>query len=157
MTYLRRVRSGDGFVIAGDGQPRWGRFGAAGVLVRHIDGDEHWFFLARRSAYTHRGGSWAIPGGALDEGEAPLDGALREFAEEIGSELPAHSVVHLYESDHGGWSYWTVVVDVEERFPVPEGLNWETSDARWVRRDELKELELFDAFAATLIELGLAG
>ena len=27
------VRSGDGFVVAADGQPRWGRFGAAGVLV----------------------------------------------------------------------------------------------------------------------------
>src|SRR6202008_3259490 len=64
----RTVRSGDGFVMAGDGQPRWGRYGAAGVLVRHVDGDDHWYFLARRSEYTHRGGSWAIPGGALDEG-----------------------------------------------------------------------------------------
>jgi 8-oxo-dGTP pyrophosphatase MutT (NUDIX family) len=149
------MRSGDGFVIAGDGQPRWGRFGAAGVLVRHVDGDDHWYFVARRSEYTHRGGTWAIPGGALHEGEAPLEGALREFVEEIGVELDGHVVAEVHESDHGGWSYWTVIVDVSERFPAPTVLQWETSDARWVKRDELHELELFDAFAATLDLLGL--
>ena len=152
-----RVRgSGDGFVIADDGHRRWGRFGAAGVLVRHVDGDDHWYFLARRSSYTHRGGSWAIPGGAIDEGETPLEGALREFVEEIGMELDEHVVVDIHESDHGGWSYWTVIVDVPERFPLPTALNWETDDVRWVHRAELRELELFDAFAETLDRLGLA-
>jgi 8-oxo-dGTP diphosphatase len=149
------VRSGDGFIVAADGQPRWGRFGAAGVLVRHVDGDDHWYFVARRSEYTHRGGTWAIPGGALDEGETPLDGALREFAEEIGIELADHIVAEVHQGDHGGWSYWTVVVDVTERFPEPTSLQWETADARWVKREELLELELFDAFAVTLGELGL--
>ena len=150
------MRSGDGFVIAGDGQPRWGRFGAAGVLVRHVDGDDHWYFLARRSEYTHRGGTWAVPGGALDEGETPLDAALREFSEEIGFGLAEHTVHTVHEGDHGGWSYWTVIVDVAERFPVPTALHWETADVRWVRREELRELELFEAFAATLEELGLS-
>ena len=64
-------------MTAADGQPRWGRFGAAGVLVRYVDGDEHWFFLDRRSEHTHPGGTGAIPGGALDEGETPIEGALR--------------------------------------------------------------------------------
>lgn len=150
------MRSGDGFVIAGDGQPRWGRFGAAGVLVRHVEGDDHWYFLARRSEYTHRGGTWAIPGGALNEGEPPLDGALREFMEEIGLQLADHTVAHTHESDHGGWSYWTIVVDVDERFDPPAVLHWETADCRWVHRTELGDLELFDAFAATLAELGFA-
>jgi 8-oxo-dGTP pyrophosphatase MutT (NUDIX family) len=149
-------RSGDGFVIAGDGQPRWGRFGAAGVLIRHIDDeDDHWYFLARRSEYTHRGGTWAIPGGALDEGETPLEGALREFAEEIGVPLGDHTVAEVHESNHGNWSYWTIVVDVPERFPLPEVLHGETADVEWVHRDALHAFELFDAFATTLSELGL--
>jgi 8-oxo-dGTP pyrophosphatase MutT (NUDIX family) len=149
------VRSGDGFVVAADGQPRWGRYGAAGVLVRHVDGDDHWYFLARRSERTHRGGTWAIPGGALDDGETPIDGALREFGEEIGIELTGHSVVQIHEGDHGGWSYWTVIVDVPERFPLPTELQWETADVRWVRREDLHQFELFDAFAATLDLLDL--
>jgi 8-oxo-dGTP diphosphatase len=147
--------SGNGFVLAADGRPRWGRFGAAGVLVRCSGGGEDWYFVARRSPDTHRGGTWAIPGGALDHGEAPLEGALREFAEEIGVELGEHQVALVHEDDHGGWTYWTVVVDVAERFPPPDTLNWETSEVRWVRAGELPGLPLYDAFGATLSRLGL--
>src|SRR5688572_11020249 len=152
-------RSGDGFVTLADGSRRWGLFGAAGVLVRHVaEGDEPSYFLARRSMHTHLGGTWAIPGGALDEGETPLEGALREFDEEIGVPLHQHQfeVVEVHEDDHGGWSYWTLVVDVAEPFEPPTALTWETSEVRWVRASQLGELELFGAFRATLERLGLA-
>jgi 8-oxo-dGTP diphosphatase len=150
--------SGDGFVTLGDGSQRWGRFGAAGVLVRHLDdaGEPH-FFLALRSSWTHKGGTWAVPGGALNHGEAALEGALREFAEEIGHQLDGFEVAHTYEDDHGGWTYTTVVVDVPERFEPPAVLQWETAECRWVHASELAELELFDAFRSTLVELGLLG
>ena len=151
--------SGDGFVTLADGSRRWGLFGAAGVLVRHLAGHEAepQYFLARRSMHTHLGGTWAIPGGALDQGETPLEGALREFDEEIGVPLHQHQfeIAQVHEDDHGGWSYWTLVVDVGEPFEAPATLTWETSEARWVRRSELGELELFGAFRATLDRLGL--
>lgn len=151
--------SGDGFVTLADGSRRWGLFGAAGVLVRHAVGDEEepQYFLARRSMHTHLGGTWAIPGGALDQGETPLEGALREFDEEIGVPLHEHAfeIAEVHEDDHGGWSYWTLVVDVTERFDLPSALTWETSEVRWVRASELPTLELFGAFRATLEHLGL--
>lgn len=149
--------SGDGFVRAADGRPRWGIYGAAGVLVRHVDEDGVWYFLARRSEHTHRGGTWAIPGGALDLGESPEDGALREFREEIGLHLDEHGFEAgpVHQDDHGGWSYWTVIIDVSERFPPPTTLNWETAEVAWVHEDDLAKLELFDAFRATLEHLGL--
>src|SRR3989442_316012 len=83
-------------------------------------------------------------------------GAPREFAEEIGIALGQHEVVTVHEDDHGGWSYTTIVVDVIDRFPDPElsELTWETAEARWVTAEELAELELFDAFEATLGRLG---
>lgn len=151
-------RSGDGFVTLPDGTVRWGRFGAAGVLVRFVEPDgEAWFFLARRSLHCHLGGTWAIPGGALDEDESPLDGALREFGEEIGVVLDhgGFDVAHVHEDDHGGWSYWTHVVDVSHRFDPPTELMWETAEVRWVPASEVAYLELFDAFRATLHRLGL--
>lgn len=146
--------SGDGFVEASRGGLRWGIYGAAGVLVRHRDTDGDWYFLARRSEYTHRGGSWGIPGGALDYGEEPLAGALREFAEEVGALAVTYEVAHTYVDDHGGWTYTTIVVDVAERFPVPRTLTWETAEAAWVPAAKLKELILFDAFEETLRKLG---
>jgi 8-oxo-dGTP diphosphatase len=150
--------SGDGFVTLPDGSRRWGRFGAAGVLVRHGGNEEPVYFLARRSLSTHLGGTWAIPGGALDQGETPLEGALREFGEEIGIPLHEHGfeIAEVYEDDHGGWSYWTLVVDVDNRFDPPDTLTWETSEVRWVPASQLKSLELFGAFRATLQRLGLA-
>jgi 8-oxo-dGTP diphosphatase len=94
----------------------------------------------------------------LDAGEEPLTGALREFAEEIGIALPEpHNVAVMHQDDHGGWSYWTIVLDVSERFVPPTELGWETDEARWVRAEQVAELELFDAFASTLSRLQLGG
>jgi 8-oxo-dGTP diphosphatase len=150
--------SGDGFITLADGSLRWGRFGAAGVLLRcagEPDGMT-WYFLAKRSDSCHQGGCWAIPGGALNLDEAPVDGALREFAEEVGIVLSEgeFSVVDVYEDDHGGWSYWTVVIEVGERFDLPVAVNWETAETDWVRHDRLIELELHSAFRQTLGRLG---
>jgi 8-oxo-dGTP pyrophosphatase MutT (NUDIX family) len=150
------VRSGDGFLRLADGSVRWGRFGAAGVLLRHVDDDgEPWFFVARRSELCHEGGTWAVPGGALDAGEAPLDGALREFTEEIGHAPEEHTVTIVHEDDHGGWSYWTLVLDVPARFEPPTVLHWETAEVRWVTAHELQALDLFPAFGVTLRRLRL--
>ncbi len=148
--------TGDGWVTVEDGTPRWGRFGAAGLLVRHVDADGVTrYFLARRSVHTHRGGTWAIPGGALDRDELPLEGALREFREEIGLPIEGFRVVQTHRDDHGGWSYWTITVDVDRQFAPPDALGWETAEARWVTTDEIAALELFDAFRSTLEHLGL--
>lgn len=169
--------SGDGFVTLADGTRRWGRFGAAGVLVRcgaggaagesrdtdaDTDTGESWsYFLARRSEWCHQGGCWAIPGGALHQGEAPVEGALREFAEEVGIGLGEGEfrVVDVHEDDHGGWSYWTVVVEVVERFGVPAAaaLNWETAETGWIPHHRLAGLELHGAFRLTLARLGFLG
>ncbi|MEY2478041.1 MAG: 8-oxo-dGTP diphosphatase [Actinomycetota bacterium] len=143
--------NGDGFVTLPDGSVRWGRFGAAGVLARA--GGQ--FFVAQRSVHCHQGGTWAIPGGALHGDESPLDGALREFAEEIGVTLEDFEVVRLHEDDHGGWSYWTVVVDLPSAFDPPTRLHWETSATAWVTANELADLDLHPAFRVALLRLEL--
>lgn len=142
---------GDGFITLADGTARWGKFGAAGVLVRS---GEH-VFVAQRSLHCHNGGTWAIPGGALDLHETPLEGALREFAEEIGHHLADYEVVTVFEDDHGGWSYWTIVLELAAPFEAPTDLHWETAATAWVRPDELAAMELFPAFRVTLGHLGV--
>ena len=145
------VRSGDGFVTLHDGSMRWGLFGAAGVLAR--SGER--VFVALRSPHSHQGGTWAIPGGALHDGETALEGALREFAEEIGVQLEEFEVALEHEDDHGGWSYWTIVLDLPSPFDAPDRLHWETSATDWVTLEELAALDLHPAFRATLERLGL--
>jgi 8-oxo-dGTP pyrophosphatase MutT (NUDIX family) len=40
--------------------------------------------LIRRAARGRNPGQWALPGGRLDDGEQPVEAALRELAEEVG-------------------------------------------------------------------------
>lgn len=152
--------SGDGFVRLADGSRRWGRYGAAGLLVRHAEPDtgRTSYFVALRSRHTHMGGTWAVPGGALTHTETPVEAALREFREEVGLALSSEGIVRIHQDDHGGWSYWTVVMDVAEQFSLPTATNWETAEVRWVDQDELNDLALLAPFRATMVRLGfLAG
>lgn len=134
---------GDAWVEAPDGKRFWGRFGAAGLLaVDEVRG----VLLQKRVEWSHHGGTWGIPGGALHEGEPAIDGALRESAEEAG--VPAGSVRPLLTNtlDLGYWSYTTVVATVEEPFE-PVISDPESVELRWVPVDEVETLELHPGFA----------
>lgn len=135
---------GDAWVVAPTGERYWGRFGAAGLLaVDPVRG----VLLQHRVAWSHFGGTWGLPGGALHEGESAIDGAVREAQEEAG--IPGGAVRVRFTSvlDLGIWSYTTVVADVMEPFePVisdPESVALE-----WVPLDAVDELPLHPGFGA---------
>jgi 8-oxo-dGTP diphosphatase len=162
--------NGDGWVVAGDGELRWGLYGAAGLLLRY--GDRHAnsirFLLAQRSAHVHHGGTWGIPGGALHRGESAEDGARREFEEEFAavrtnkeivptspSKLPTldYTVAELIVDDAGnGWTYTTVLADVDEPV-VLEPASWEHTRTRWATVAEMAHLVLHPGLAGLLPRL----
>lgn len=131
----------------GDGRVRWGVFGAAGVLFVIRDADAAFVMLQKRSALAHEGGSWSCAGGALDEGESPYEGALREASEEVG-EVPVDHVLlgeYLF-TPAADWSYTTVVIEVTEQFG--SSMNFETDAVDWVHVDHVEERLLHAGFAA---------
>jgi hypothetical protein len=103
---------GDRFVTCSKGHEHWGAHGAAGLLLRHRDGEGPVrYLLQKRSADVDHAGQWSIPSGARGKDETPEQGAEREFREEMGR-LPAgskhsHTVVSTscgpaVYSGHGG-------------------------------------------------------
>jgi 8-oxo-dGTP diphosphatase len=141
-------RSGDGFMRCSDGHVRWGVFGAAGaVFVVRSDDGTPLVMLQKRSAFAHEGGTWSCAGGALDEGETPLEGALREATEEVGAPPGTPTVIGEYVfAPASDWTYTTVVVEVAE--PFGASMNFETDGIGWFTPDEVEQLALHAGFVA---------
>lgn len=136
--------AGDAWV-EGDHGRFWGRFGAAGVLA--YDPGKG-VLLQHRALWSHNGGTWGLPGGALHQDEDAVSGALREAAEEAA--VPAEGVEVLFTSvlDLGYWSYSTVVVKVVEPFE-PVISDPESIELRWVPVADVPKLDLHPGFAAS--------
>lgn len=145
---------GDGWVISERGAHFWGRFGAAGLLLRAPlpDGTPA-VLLQHRAVWSHQGGTWGLPGGARDSHETAEQTAVREAHEEAG--LPSErlavraTVVTSEVAGIGGtrWTYTTVVADALELLPTRP--NQESAEMRWVAEHEVAELPLHPGFAAS--------
>jgi 8-oxo-dGTP pyrophosphatase MutT (NUDIX family) len=72
------LRDGDGWVRCDCGGHHWGLHGAAGLLLVRRDTPEPHVLLQLRAEWTHGGGTWALPGGALDSHEDSIAAAKRE-------------------------------------------------------------------------------
>lgn len=140
---------GDGWVHAPDGSRRWGRHGAAGLLLRAPGPAGARVLLQHRAAWSHHGGTWGIPGGARDSHESPVQGALREAAEEAGlreGDLAVRTS-RVTAGAHPGWSYTTVVADARAELALTADA--ESEELRWVPEQEVDALPLHPSFAAS--------
>lgn len=70
---------------------------AVAVCVTQADGLPTLVITRRAAGLRAHAGQWALPGGRLDAGEGPVEGALRELHEEIGLDLAQESVLGLLD------------------------------------------------------------
>jgi 8-oxo-dGTP pyrophosphatase MutT (NUDIX family) len=150
---------GDGWVECRCGAQHWGLFGAAGLLLaaaeEAVTGPSRTgvprVLLQHRALWSHHGGTWGIPGGALAPGEAPVDGALREAVEEAG--VPDHTV-RVWACSvlrHPDWAYTTVVGEATQPFH-PHAGDGESLEVAWVRAEDVTDRPLLPAFGAAWAE-----
>jgi 8-oxo-dGTP diphosphatase len=135
---------GDGWVECALGHRHWGRFGAAGLLLRHGE----LVLLQHRAAWSHHGDTWGLLGGARNSDESPERAAAREAAEEAGLDPRSYTVTGRFVDDHGGWSYTTVIARTDDP-RLPDALTAETLEVRWVPVAEMSRLPLHPGFVAS--------
>ncbi len=141
--HLKSSRDASEAWVEGPAGKFWGRCGSAGLLVYDAG---RGILLQHRALWSHHGGTWGLPGGALHEGESAVEGALRESWEEAG--VPRENVELLFTSvwDVGYWSYTTVAVTVVVPFEAsvrdPESLALE-----WVPLEDVAQRPLHPGFA----------
>ena len=87
-------------------------------------------------------GSWALPGGFVDDRERVRDAAARELAEETGIEAPELALLDVYDTpgrDPRGWTVSvTFVGRLDEKVTAAGGDD--ASDAAWFALNDLPKL-----------------
>ncbi|MCK6210929.1 NUDIX hydrolase [Georgenia sp. EYE_87] len=143
---------GDGWVECACGSRHWGLNGAAGLLLWRPGPGGIEVVLQHRALWSHHGGTWGLPGGAVTDGESPRAGAVREAVEEAGLATDAMRLRADRALVHPDWSYTTVLAEAVAPLD-PSVTDPESLAVRWVRLDELAGLELLPAFGDALPEL----
>ncbi len=116
---------------------------AAGIAVVTDEADPAALFGWRSVYIGHYPGVLAFPGGMLNRGESPLEGALRELREEVA--LPVllqtieESVIASFTVSNSRLAYTTFVAVVDEPFRVRPA-NWENDAFEWIRRSETRDV-----------------
>lgn len=94
------------------------RAAAVAIVLTPGPAGEACFLITRRAPRLARHAhQWALPGGRLDEGESPIEAALRETEEEVGLRLPPDRVLGLLDDfpTRSGFRMTPVVVWADER------------------------------------------
>lgn len=66
-------------------------------------------------------GKWEFPGGHIDEGESPLEGAEREWEEEVGLDLPKGKESGEWKATNGKYVGFIRRVKSEDAVPLTDG------------------------------------
>jgi 8-oxo-dGTP pyrophosphatase MutT (NUDIX family) len=131
---------------AGESVPALKRAAVAIALVAADDpqnGSALLLTLRAAGLRAHRG-QWALPGGRCDEGETPVEAALRELHEELGLALGPDDVLGLLDDypTRSGYLITPVVVWASTN----AGLSPNPAEVASVHRIALVDIEAADRF-----------
>ena len=97
--------------------------------------------MIRRAEHIERApGYWGLPGGVLEKGESPADGAVRELREELNLEGEAVQLLGTQPSMSRAYELFWVEVNVADPSRLQPHAA-EVAEARWVTPEDFVQLE----------------
>ena len=98
------------------------------------------YLMVKRSEENSTPGKWSTVSGGIEHGETSEEAAKRELREETGLKAKVVETAEYYigRGESGYWRLEPVHLEYENG---EVDLNWELSECRWVKPEEVKDLE----------------
>ena len=103
---------------------------ASSVVVRNEKGE----ILLVQEADSRVRGKWNLPGGHAEDGESPLECAIRELHEETGLRVTPDGLLGIYRHADGGLNFVYVAHLASDEAPVTTGED--ILSAQWLSIEE---------------------
>ena len=106
--------------------------------------DDESVFLMRRSGKVNDPNTWGLPGGHLEKGEFPAQGAARELYEELGFVPPPEDIISSGHTEMDGKGKCVIFVaaikkEAKENWEEKIKLNWEHEDCKWFKTSDIPD------------------
>ena len=137
---------------AGPTPPAPRRVLCAGGVVLDAEGR---LLVVRRGRPPDRG-RWSLPGGRVEAGETTAQAVAREVAEETGLDVRVGREVGQVDRVGVGGSVYEIHDHVAEPVGGTLAGGDDADDARWVTRDQLRQLPTTSDLLETLTSWGVA-
>ena len=105
-----------------------------GAVAVVVNADGHILLLRRSPASYFAPDQWGYPGGKIEEGETPLEAALRETEEE--------TQLRVYNAKSLGIFNDAVAAFYSDKFDGKVEIDFEHTDWKWVPPDEITGYDL---------------
>lgn len=128
------------------------------IVTAFIQNDERLLILKRSKRVKTMRGLWAGVSGIIEGDEEPLDRAKIEIFEETGMtedkidlvKAAKKMKVNSPQYENHEWEIFPFLFDVK----TPQvRLNWENSEYKWIKRDELKNYSTVPSLERVLLNL----
>ncbi|MDH4247734.1 MAG: NUDIX domain-containing protein [Deltaproteobacteria bacterium] len=96
--------------------------------------------IRRADSLARLPGYWGLPGGVLEQGESPCEGAMRELREELHLEGRPVQILGTRTTQSGEYELFWVELEVADFDPLAPHTS-EVAEVRWVGPEELPRLE----------------
>ena len=128
------------------------------IVTSFITNDDKFLILKRSNQVKSMKSLWAGISGIIEKNETPLDRAKIEIFEEVGIEedqiklIKSSNLMRILSPQYKNHE-WEVYPFLFEGKDLKIKLNWENSQYKWVRMDELKNYKTVPSLEKVLFNL----
>lgn len=122
------------------------------AVIKAVKENGEPIIFATQRGYGELKGGWEFPGGKIEEGETPQEALKREIMEELDTEIAVGELIDTIEYDYPTFHlsmdcFWCEVVKGNLVLK-------EAEDARWLKKEQLREVEWLPADVALIDKIG---